>query len=155
MYCVILLRAQLLTKESIVIMKRPFSVTLLLWLVLSLTAWSGLRLYTSIQWWSVLLEFASPPGPVYIAASGAIWLIASLVLLWGMWQAKAWIRYALLGTGTALAIWYWCDRLLLQEPGRNWPFVLLMSVLLMIVLTVCVFVPGSKIFFSKRDSDDR
>jgi hypothetical protein len=135
-------------------MKRPFSVTILLWLVLSLTAWSGLRLYSAIQWWSTLSEFTSPPGPLYIAVSGGIWLAASILLLWGMWQAKAWIRYALLGAGAALIIWYWCDRLLLQRFSGNWPFALLSTILLLIVLSVCMVVPSTKTFFSKREAHD-
>jgi len=130
-------------------MKRPFSVTILLWLVLSLTAWSGLRLASAIQWWGTLLEFASPPGPLYIAISGGIWLIVGIGLLWGMWQAKAWIRTALLGAGAGFSVWYWCDRLLLQTLRENWPFALAASVLLLIVLSVCVFVPGTKTFFTK------
>jgi len=136
-------------------MKRPFCVTILLWLVLSLTVWSGLRLYSAIKWWSTLLEFASPPGPFYIAVSGGIWLIASKFLLWGIWQAKAWIRYALLGVGAAIVVWYWCDRLLFQMPGGNLVFALLGTVILLIVLSVCVFVPGTKTFFSKREAHDR
>ena len=135
-------------------MKRPFSVTILLWLVLSLTAWSGLRLYSAIQWWSVLLEFASQPGPWYIALSAGIWLFASLVLLWGMWQARAWIRYALLGAGAGFTVWYWCDRFLFQMPSANWPFTLLGFTLLMTVLSICVFLPGTNTFFSKREAHD-
>lgn len=135
-------------------MKRPFSVTILLWLVLSLTAWSGLRLYSAIQWWNVLLEFASRPGPWYIAISAVTWLIVSVTLLWGMWQAKAWARYALLGAGASFTVWYWCDRLLLQMSSTNWPFALLATVLLLIILSVCVFVPGTKTFFSKREAHD-
>ena len=95
-------------------MRRPFSVTILLWLVLSLTAWGGLRLVSAIQWWGTLLEFAAPSGPLYIALSGGVWLALSIVLLWGMWQATAWIRYALLGAGAGFTVWYWCDRSLLQ-----------------------------------------
>jgi hypothetical protein len=135
-------------------MKRPFSVTILLWLVLSLTAWSGLRLYSAIRWWNVLLEFASPPGPWYIAISAAVWLIVSIALLWSMWQAKAWARYALLGAGAGLAVWYWCDWLLLQTPGANWPFGLLATILLLIILSVCVFAPGTKTFLPKREAHD-
>ena len=64
-------------------MKRPFSVTILLWLVLSLTVWSGLRLASAIQWWGTLLEFASPPGPLYIAISAGIWLIVGIGVVVG------------------------------------------------------------------------
>ena len=135
-------------------MKRPFSVTILLWLVLSLTVWSGLRLYSAIRWWYTLFEFAAMPSPWYIAISGGIWLIASITLLWGMWQAKAWIRYALLGTGAGFTIWYWCDRLFFQMPSYNWLFALLANVLILIVLSVCVFVPGTKTFLSKREAHD-
>ena len=135
-------------------MKRPFSVTILLWLVLSLTAWSGLRLYSAIRWWSTLVEFATPPGPTYIALSGGFWLVVSILLLWGLWGAKAWIRYALLGAGGALAAWYWSDRLLLQGPNENWPFALLSTVLLLIILSVCVLVPGTKTFLSKREAHE-
>jgi hypothetical protein len=136
-------------------MKRPISVTIILWLVLSLTAWSGLRLATAILWRGTLLEFASSPGPAYIAISGALWLLAGIGLLWGMWQAKAWIRSALLGTGAGFFVWYWCDRLLLQFPRANWPFALAVTILLLILLSVCVFLPGTKTFFTKREAHEQ
>ena len=139
---------------SSLIMKRPFSVTILLWLVLSLTVWSGLRLASAIQWWSTLREFASPPGPLYISISAGIWLFVSIVLLWGMWQAKAWIQYALLGAGAGFTAWHWCDRFLFQTSSTNWPFALLVTILLLIVLSICVFVPGTKTFLSKREAHD-
>lgn len=136
-------------------MRRPFCVTILLWLVLSLTAWSGLRLFSAIWWWSTLAEFTSPPGPFYIAASGASWLIASILLLWGLWQAKTWIRYALLGVGAAFMTWYWSDRLIFQMSSGNGPFVLLTSILVLILISACVFVPSTRTFFSEREAHDR
>ena len=135
-------------------MKRPFSVTILLWLVLSLTAWSGMRLASAILWWRTLIEFASSPGPLYIAISGGIWLMAGIGLLWGMWQAKAWIRYALLGAGAGFGVWYWCDRLLLQSARENWPFALGATVLLLILVMICVVHPRTKAFFTQRESYD-
>ena len=135
-------------------MKRPVCVTILLWLVLSLTAWSGLRLYSAIRWWSVLDEFASPPGPWYIVISGGIWLMASILLLWGMWQAKAWIRYALLGAGTGFMVWYWSDRLLLQTHSANWPFILVGTVLVLTLVIVCATHSHTKTFFKQRENDD-
>lgn len=136
-------------------MKRPFSVTILVWLVLSLTVWSGLRLYSAIQWWSTLLEFASPPGPWYIVISGGIWLMVSMLLFWGMWQATVWIQYALLGAGAGFTVWYWSDRLLFQMSSENWPFMLVGTVLLLILVTICVTHPNTKTFFTQRETDDR
>ena len=129
-------------------MKRPFSVTILLWLVLSLTAWSGLRLVSAILWWRTLLEFAASPGPLYIAISAGIWLIVGVGLLWGMWQVKAWIRYALFGAVAGFSLWYWCDRLLLQASRENWPFALGATVLLLILVMICVVHPRTKAFFT-------
>jgi len=135
-------------------MKRPFSVTIMLWMVLSLTVWSGLRLVTAIQWWPTLLEFATQPGPLYITISAGVWLASGISLLWGMWQTKAWIRYALLGAGSSFSAWYWGDRLLLQLPHVNWPFAILANSLLLIILFICVFVPSTKIFFTKSETHD-
>ena len=136
-------------------MKRPFSVTILLWLVLSLTAWSVLRLYSAIQWWGTLFEFASLPGPWYIAISGSIWLMVSALLLWGMWQAKAWTRYALIGAGAGFSVWYWSDRLFFQVSSANWPFMLIGTALLLILVMICVAHPRTKSFFTQRETDDR
>ena len=135
-------------------MRRPFGVTILLWLVLSLTAWSGLRLYSAIQWWKTLSEFASPPGPFYIAASAGIWLVAGLLLLWGMWWTKPWTRFALLGAGVAYTAWYWSDRFIFKLSGLNWRFVLAMNILLLVILVICVMVPGTRTFFSKREAHE-
>ncbi len=41
--------------------KPPFRVTLLLWLVLFLTAWNALRLWTALAWHNVLNEFSAQP----------------------------------------------------------------------------------------------
>ena len=133
-------------------MKRPFSVTILLWLVLSLTAWSSLRFVSTILWWDTLLEFASPPGPLYIALSAGVWLIAGIGLLWGTWQAKVWTRYALLETGVGFTVWYWCDRLLVQVSHANWPFMLGATILLLIIVTICSVHPRTKAFFTKREN---
>ena len=129
-------------------MKRPFSVTILLWLVLSLTVWSILRLVSAIQWWQILSELASPPGPLYIAISASVWLLVGLVLLWGIWQAKAWIQTALLGAGAGFTVWYWCDRLFLQMSHQNWPFALGLTVLMLIIVMICVAHPHTKAFFT-------
>jgi len=129
-------------------MKRPFSVTILLWLVLSLTAWSGLRLASAILWWGALLEFASPPGPWYISISAGVGLVTGIGLLWGMWQAQPWIRAALIGAGAGFTLWYWCDRLVIQSLHANWPFALGATALLLVIVMICVAHPRTKEFFT-------
>ena len=136
-------------------MKRPFGVTILLWLVLSLSVWGGLRLVTAIQWWGTLLEFAARPGPLYIAISGGVGLLSGLALLWGMWQAKAWTQYALIGVGAVFTVWYWCDRLFFQSAHTNWPFALGVTILLLILVVLSVAHPHTKEFLTQREKHDR
>lgn len=130
-------------------MRRPFSVTILLWLVLSLTVWGLLRLVSAILWWDTLRVYASPPGPLYITVSGGAWLIIGIGLLWGMWRAKAWIRQALLGAGIGFTAWYWSDRLLLQAWRVNWVFMLYATVLLLVLVIICIVHPRTKEYFTE------
>ncbi|MBK8821894.1 MAG: hypothetical protein IPN58_04580 [Anaerolineales bacterium] len=51
--------------------KLPLRVTLLLLMVLSLTTWNALRLWTSLAWQNVLNEFSVQPSPTVTAGSGA------------------------------------------------------------------------------------
>ena len=81
--------------------------------------------------------------------------MVSMLLFWGMWQATVWIRYALLGAGAGFTVWYWSDRLLFQMSSENWPFMLVGTVLLLILVTICVTHPNTKTFFTQRETDDR
>jgi hypothetical protein len=109
----------------------PFRVTALVWVVLSLTAWNAVRLWTAIAWSARLAEFAPRPGPLYIAVTGAVWTAAGLAVLWAVWKRKTWAPKLLVGAAAAYTAWYWADRLLLQQGRANWGFVLAVNLLLL------------------------
>ena len=99
--------------------RRPFGVTLLLWMVLSLSAWGLVRLAATLRWWDVLSEFKASLSPLYLSITGAGWAVAGAVLLWSLWSAKAWSRLAIL---TSIILWlteYWIERLFFQLPRPN------------------------------------
>ena len=137
-------------------MKRPFSVTSLTWMVLILTGWNAIRLGASIANWDLLKEFASHPGPLYIAASASFWTLCGLAL----WMA---IRRRDSRSQTASAVffagytaWWWADRLLLQEPSPNWPFVLFLTIFLLVVIGLVVFNPMlTKYFHYQRETHEQ
>jgi hypothetical protein len=106
-----------------------FRVTLLLWLVLFLTAWNALRLWTAIAWHNVLNEFSAQPTTI-TAISGAIWMLTGIILLWSIWQKKAWAAKLLLGVAAGYTVWYWCERLFWQNPHPNWPFAVIVNLVL-------------------------
>jgi hypothetical protein len=114
--------------------KFSFRVTLLLGLVLFLTVWNALRLWTALAWQSTLSEFTAKPAPIVSAVSGGVWMVVGIILLWSIWQKKAWATTVLLGAATAYTIWYWSDRFIWQNPHPNWPFAIVVNLALIIFI---------------------
>jgi hypothetical protein len=104
--------------------RRPTSITLLSFAIVGLALWNGLRLIQAIAFWSILKEFHSNPGPLYLACSGGIWLLFGSSIALGLWKGKEWAWFTTLGGGFLYTCWYWFDRLVLQEHHSNWPFAL-------------------------------
>ena len=114
--------------------KPPFRVTLLLCLVLSMTAWNALRLWTALAWNNVLNEFSAQPISTITAISGALWMVTGIILLWGIWQKKAWAAKLLLGASAGYIVWFWCEQLIWQNPHPNWLFTVIVNLVLMIFI---------------------
>jgi len=90
------------------------------------TAWNGLRLWRD----NLLLENAGQYGahPLYVAISGAVWLIAGCCLsgVFG-WESLGWA--AALGGTVGYTTWYWYDRAGCAKPHANWPFVMIGNII--------------------------
>jgi hypothetical protein len=132
--------------------KLPLRITLLLWLVLIITAWNFVRLVTSITWHVTLETYASRPGPFYIGVTGGVWALSGVFLLWSFIHGAWWNRMALLIIGFGYSAWVWVDKLFVQTQLRaNWPFNLLTTVLLLGYTVVIVLDPHNQFYFMKRD----
>lgn len=114
--------------------KPPFRVTLLLWLVLFLTVWNALRLWTALAWRNVLNEFSAQPTSTITAVSGVFWMVTGIILLWSIWQKKAWASKLLLGVAAGYTVWYWSERLAWQSPHPNWLFAVIVNLVLIIFI---------------------
>jgi hypothetical protein len=135
--------------------RRPFGVTLLLWMVLSLSAWGLIRLVATLRWWDVLSEFKASLSPLYLSITGAGWAVAGTVLLWSMWSGRAWSRLAIL---TSILLWlaeYWIERLFFQLPRPNLLFTLAMSALLLAVTFASALNRSTKNFFTKSEEHEQ
>ena len=115
-------------------MKRPFSVTLSIWLVLILASWNALRAWTSLAWQDVLIEFSTQVPPTLIAFASLFWLMIGIVVWFGLWQKKAWSKNLLLGAATGYTVWYWSERLIWQNPRLNIPFAVFVNLVCLIVI---------------------
>ena len=135
--------------------RRPFGVTLFLWMVLSLSVWGAIRLFAALRWWGVLYEFDAHLSPLYLSITGAGWVLAGGLLLWSLWARKTWTYWAV---PSSIGLWlveYWIERLFFQAPRANLPFALSASALLLILTIVIISTPSTKKFFTKSEEHEQ
>jgi hypothetical protein len=137
--------------EPIWKMKRPMRITLLAVYVFSVACWNGLRLGEAIFFWKTLAEYGA--HPLYIAISSGVWLIAGLVLVWGLWQGKVWGWVATFGGIVGYASWYWFDRQVLQELHTNWPFALVTTAVFLFFILFILSSHSTRRFFQRDDHE--
>ena len=135
--------------------KRPFGVTLLLWMVLTLLAWGAARFFATLRAWAVLIEFGSSLSPLYLSITGAGWGVAGCVLLWSMFAGKKWTRRAIL---TFVLIWlieYWIERIFYQSFRANLLFVVMGSIIGIIVVAAAASLRSTKLFFIRSEEHEQ
>ena len=135
--------------------RRPFGVTLLLWLVLSLSAWGAVRLIAARRWWDVLNEFEARLSPLYLSITGLGWLIVGMVLLWALFSGKVWPRLAI---PVSIIVWllgYWIERIFFESPRANLPFALIGSILLLVLTFISAFNRRTKVFFIRSEEHEQ
>ncbi|MBI5352089.1 MAG: hypothetical protein HZB50_05580 [Chloroflexi bacterium] len=111
--------------------KPSFRVTLLVLMVLSITIWNALRVWTAFAWTDILSEFSSQPTFIVTAISGAIWSVVGIILVWGIWQRKIWAAKWLLGASAGYTVWNWTERLIWQSPHPNWGFAVIVNLVVL------------------------
>ena len=117
-------------------MKRPFSVTLLSFLVLIITIVHLLRFVYAISWWRFLTTLQGNP-PLLIVFSGFIGTLLGTALFWGLWIGLPRARLAAKILIPLYVGWEWLEKLLAVQRGNqfeNWIFMAASS-LVMIIFT--------------------
>jgi hypothetical protein len=135
--------------------KRPFGVTLLLWLVLSLSAWGLVRLLAALRWWDVLNEFGARLSPLYLSITGVGWVVVGGVLLWGLFSGKRWMPLAILASIFLWFMEYWTERIFFESPRANLFFSLIASILLLIVAVVSTLNRQTRKFFIRSEEHEQ
>src|SRR5688572_20306581 len=135
--------------------KQPLGVTLLLWLVLSLSAWGVVRLLGALRWWDVLNEFGARLNPLYLSITAVGWIVAGAALLLGLFRGKSWIRLAI---PVCIGLWiveYWVERIFFESPRANFLFALMLSILLFTVTVVSALNRKTKIFLVRSEEHEQ
>lgn len=135
--------------------RRPFGVTLLLWLVLMLTVWGAVRLLAAIRWWEILSEFDARLSPLYLALTGSGWGAAGIVLFWGILNRKAWSRSAVLASALGWQVEFWAERAVFESPNPNLPFAAAASFLLAGVIIVTIFHRSTRYYLTKSEEHEQ
>ncbi len=132
---------------------RPISVTILAggvltFCVVSMLGWlNSLELFRSN---SLPLENSFT---VYLVVRGAFWILASLILAWGLWRGNAWApRFTFLAV-IILIVFYWLERLFLVHPDNqnsNISFSAGVSILAIFLTWWVLSRPPSRAFFGAK-----
>jgi hypothetical protein len=136
-------------------LKRPFGVTLLLWMVLIQSAWGAVRFFAALRWWDILVELDAALSPVYLSITGAGWVVAGGVILSGMLLGKTWVRPAVI---TSILLWlieYWIERIFFQPPRANLTFALTGSVIILAVAIAATFQRSTKHFLIRSEEHEQ
>ena len=135
--------------------RRPFGVTLLLWLVLCLSAWGLLRFAGAMRWWDVLYENEARLSPMYLSITGAGWGVTGIVLLWSIFAIKRWVHLAIPISVSVWLVEYWIERIFFQGLRPNLPFAIIASVLFLIVTWIIAFHRRTKNYLTKSEEHEQ
>jgi hypothetical protein len=129
--------------------KRPFLVTLLAIVVLSITTIHLVRLIQAINWWDFLSQL---PGvsPGYLAVTGLIGTLLGLPLFWGLWRGHPIVPAAARSLAVLYGLYWWLEKLFTaQSAGNliNWPFSAAFSIVLLSITFLTFLRPEVKAYF--------
>ena len=100
--------------------------------VLSLLIINFTRVITTLQQWDFLSTLPLSAPPAYLFASGLIWSLLSLAVMWGLLAAKAWVLKSMKAYSILYGLYYWLEQWLVKSnPLRmtNWPFIMIVTLL--------------------------
>ncbi len=135
-------------------MKRPRSVTVLVFGVLIFTGIYWTRFSQTLARWDFLRSLPLSVPPLYLAATGLLWGLLGLLLSWGLW--RGWRRAPRLLRISVLAYFgfYWFDRLALaahDRAGGNWPFMLVITTLVVVLVYWIMSRTAVRTYFGEMD----
>lgn len=142
-------------EEGFVPQKRPFGVTLFLWMVLILSVWGLLRFFGALNWRDVLSQFGASLGPLYLSITGAGWTVAGAVLFWSILSRKRWAHAAVPLSVAAWLVEYWIERIFFEASRANLLFAILVSAFLLTVILIITKNRNIKNFFTRIEEHEQ
>jgi len=107
--------------------RRPFSVTILVIMVLIFTSLNALRAITAFRLRDFLTGLPLDVPVVYLTLTGVIWTALGVPLVVSLFLGYSWSRPLLRWAAGLYTTYYWIEHLWVIEPGAlvtRWPFAL-------------------------------
>ncbi len=136
--------------------KRPYRVTLLVLVVLSIAIIHLIRFVQAIRQWG-FLETWPGVSPLYMAVTGFVWMVAGLPLTWGLWRGKPWALGVSPITIPAFLFYAWIDRIFIanrtvtMQRDSSWYFAAWATLIFLALFLWIITSAKTKAFF-RRDS---
>jgi hypothetical protein len=131
--------------------KRPFSVTLLAILVLSITIVHLVRFINALTLWSFLSTLPGKP-PIYLALTGLIGTIAGIIVFWGLWTGKPNAPLAIRIVIVVYLGYQWLEQILAVRAGNefeNWPFAIIATLTVLLFVFWTLSHSAAKVYFGE------
>lgn len=131
--------------------KRPFLVTVLAIVVLSITIIQLVRLINTLASWDFLADLPGIP-PLYFALTGLIWFSLGVILFWGLWTGKSRAPLAARTLTVLFLVYHWVERIISVRLGNqleNWQFMLGMTILVFVFIFWTLSRSDAKTFFGE------
>lgn len=140
---------------------RPFSVTVLIAIVLTFTASQFLRVWVAFRNFAFYSSLPLKVHPLFIIASGLFWGMLALWLARGLWRRATWAPNGAKFGLVAFFAFGWLVRLFLQAPGpqqTDWPFEIIANMVIIAGVFLVFALPSVQAFFGgqhERQLKDR
>jgi hypothetical protein len=130
---------------------RPFLVTLVALVVLTITTIYLIRFVQTLFWWDFL---AGLPGvsPLYLVLTGLLWTLVGLPLTWGLWLGRPKMLKATRLFAPGFAAYLWLERLLVANADgemSNWSFAAGLTLVVLGLVLWFLSMPAVKAYFGE------
>lgn len=129
---------------------RPWRVTLLIVLVLSLAVFHALGVWEVARTWDFLHTLPLTVPPEYLLGRNLFWALLGVILTFGLWRGAPWVWGDMQIAACAYAAWYWLDRIFLAPAARlslRWPALVMFTLLGLAFVFWAVRSPAGKWYF--------
>jgi hypothetical protein len=129
---------------------RTFELKLLITLFLLLALASALRLSLALQVGTLLAELGASASPLYLALSAGVWGMLGLACACGLVFRQRWAPLAARICAVLVALWYWIDRIVLDQTAvaqQNWLFSAIATLVCLVFTFAVLALPAQKEFF--------